>query len=133
MDVLDLESEIRDEIQEIRANIDPDDASTFQSELTAFLDSAKEKALQSKTLRNGIAELQKRIAEVRAEIEELSALRPALADSVNVTATKYEQARAEYNENEFTIARLENQLVMRQSELAGLRRQLEEIATKREK
>jgi chromosome segregation ATPase len=104
-----------------------DDALAFTQELSAFLDKAKSKATEARRIE---AEIEAKLADVekaQREIEQLSALMPALAVSVNQAFDKHEEAQHDYNENEFRIATLSTRLSMRRGELTELRRRLAQI------
>lgn len=104
-----------------------DDALAFAQELSAFLDKAKSKATEARCIE---AEIEAKLADVekvQREIEQLSALMPALAVSVNQAYDKHEEAQHNYNENEFRIATLSTRLSMRRGELTEMRRRLAQI------
>jgi chromosome segregation ATPase len=103
------------------------DALAFTQELSAFLDKAKSKATEARRIE---AEIEAKLADVeraQREIEQLSALMPALAVSVNQAFDKHEEAQHDYNENEFRIATLSTRLSMRRGELTELRRRLAQL------
>lgn len=104
-----------------------DDALTFTREFREFLDKSQSKATAASRIEDDIKAKQLEVAETQAEIEQLSALMPALAVAVNRAFDKHEEARHDYNENEFRIVTLSTRLSMRRGELTELRRRLAQI------
>lgn len=103
------------------------DALLFATELTGFLDRAKAKALETKRIQDEIEVKQAQVAETHAEIQQLSASLPALAQAVNLALTNYEDLRYDHNAQEFQIATLATRLSMRRAELTDLRGQLQRL------
>ena len=118
--------------QDVETGASPDDALTFKRELDSFLTKAKTKALEAQRIETNIAEKQRDVAIVQAEIDELSSSLPALAAAVNRTLDKYEEARHDYNAQEFKITTLSTRLSMRRGEMAELRRQLDRLTNSKE-
>ena len=103
------------------------DALAFTQELSAFLNKAKSKATEARRIETEIEAKLANVEEAKREIEQLSALMPTLAAAVNQTFGKHEEARHDYNENEFRIATLSTRLSMRRGELTELRRRLAQL------
>jgi flagellar hook-basal body complex protein FliE len=116
--------------QDVQAGASPDDALAFSRDLDSFLTKAKTKALEAKRVETDIDAKLAEVAQVHAEIHQLSASMPALAEAVNKVFDKYEEVSRDYNEQEFKIATLTTRLSMRRAELAELRRRLEQIKTR---
>jgi predicted RNase H-like nuclease (RuvC/YqgF family) len=113
--------------QDVEAGASPADALTFTREVRAVLDGARAKALEAQRLQAEIEAKQLDVSETQAEIEKLSTSMPALAVAVNRAYDVYEEARQDYNAQEFNIATLSIKLSMRRSEMAELRRRLAQI------
>jgi uncharacterized protein involved in exopolysaccharide biosynthesis len=112
---------------EIKSFANPDNALSFVTELTGFIDRAKAKALETKRIQDELESKQAQVIETQAGIQQLSDSLPALAQAVNVALSKYEELRYDHNEKEFQIATLATRLSMRRAELTELRRQLAEL------
>lgn len=113
--------------QIVEAAASADDILTFTREFHIFLDRTKTKATEARRIE---AEIEAKLADVeRAKrgIEQLSTLMPALAVTVNQTFDNHEEARHDYNENEFRIATLSTRVSMRRGELTELRRRLAQL------
>lgn len=115
--------------QDVEAGAKPVDALAFTHSLNKFIDEIKTRALEARRLESDIEAKQREVAKTQAEIEELSASMPALAVAVNQAFDKHEEARRDYNAQEFKIATLSTRLSMRRGELTELRRRLAQIKT----
>jgi chromosome segregation ATPase len=123
----DLTKHAAEAAQVVEAGASAGDALAFTYALNKFIDDAKTKALEAKRIEGEIDAKLSEVAKAKAEIEQLSALMPALAVAVNQTLDRYEEARHEYDAQEFKIATLSTRLSMRRGELAGLRRRLAQL------
>lgn len=123
----DLTRQAAEAAQDVEAGASPDDALAFTREVFAALAKSKTKALEAKRIADDIEAKQADVVKTQADIEQLSASMPTLAAAVNRTLDSYEEARHDYNAQEFKIATLSTRLSMRRGELAELRQRLAQI------
>ncbi|HEX8475501.1 MAG TPA: hypothetical protein VF666_15850 [Pyrinomonadaceae bacterium] len=110
--------------QEVEAGASPSDALAFTREFDRFLNRTKAKALEAKRIETEIERKRAEVADAQTEIQQRTALMPALSQAVNQALSRYEEVRHEYNVQEFNIATLESRISLRRAELAALRRKL---------
>ncbi|HEY0322811.1 MAG TPA: hypothetical protein VGC66_17790 [Pyrinomonadaceae bacterium] len=118
--------------QEIRQLATADDAFNFTSDLTAFLDNARRRTLESQRLKDAIQERQSQVSEAQEEFQYLSTGRGALAAQVRQAMEDLEQARSQYDENELKLGILERRMEIDRHEITSLRNQLAELSKSQE-
>lgn len=113
--------------QDVEAGASAEDALAFKRALDNFLTKSRAKALEAKRIEADIQAKLADVAKTQREVKQLSASMPVLAAAVNRTLDRYEEARHDYNANEFKIATLSTRLSMQRGELTELKRRLAQI------
>ena len=131
-ELADAERLASEAIRDVRLHASDGEANRFATDLSKFINEAKDRALRVKTIQADIVEKQSQIAQAHEEHEALCAARPVLAEKLHSALLAHEQARAAYEEREFTIGITERRIESRRAELTSLRRQLKELQSEQE-
>jgi chromosome segregation ATPase len=122
-------SKVADEIKQIASS---KEALSFVTDLSAFLNTARQRAMEAQKLKDAIVEMLEQIAEMQHEFSYLSACQSSLAANVNHAMFDLETAQSEYDENQLKLGILERRMDTGRRETISLRRKLSELTMNQE-